>query len=475
MTAEPDPVPQRRLILVTLLLGTGMVAMSSTIVATAVPTIVDDLGGLTLFPWLFSVYQLCMSSTIPIYSKLADRYGRKPLLVIGLSLYLVGTLLAGVAGSMPALIVFRAVQGLGAGAIQPISTTIAADIFPIAQRARVQGYTSSTAALAQIIGPAVGGLIVQFGSWRWMFALTLVLGAVALFLLCRNFRDQAVPRREPIDIRGALLLPVTSSLLLLGVLGGGQYWAWDSVWSIGCFGLGAAAVVGLAFAERGVPHAVLPGWLFRHGGVIACVVVTLGVGATLMGVVSYVPLQLQLGGGVAPLVAGVALAGLSIGWMAGANVTSVVARGIGFRWTSVIGLLVAALGTGGLAVFSQAPHPAVAAASCAIAGIGIGFASTSSMVAAQLSVEWGRRAVTTGAVVLGRSLGNLLGAAVFGAIANATLAVSHVDAATADPATIGEASRNVFIAITVVLVLTLPVAVAVPSLRPDGGPVAPRR
>jgi len=216
---------------------TGLVAIDSTILATAVPSIVADLGGFAAFPWLFSVYLLAQAVTVPVYAKLSDVVGRKPIILIGVGLFLLGSILCGFAWSMPALIVFRAIQGLGAGAVQPMAITIAGDIYTVAERAKTQGYLASVWAVSSVVGPTLGGLFSEFLSWRWIFFVNIPLCLLAGWMLTRFFHEKIERRAHRVDYAGAVLLTLGLTALILAVLEGGQAWEWASIQSIVAFSL----------------------------------------------------------------------------------------------------------------------------------------------------------------------------------------------------------------------------------------------
>lgn len=228
MTAPIGLRSERGAILGSLMLATGLVALDSTVIATAVLTITDNLGGFAQFPWLFSIYLLAQAVTVPIYGKLADTVGRKPVILFGIAIFALGSLLCGVATSMLALIVFRAVQGIGAGAIQPMTMTIAGDLYTLSERARVQGYLASVWAMSSVAGPLLGGLFAEYAGWRWIFLINLPLAALAGWMLVRSFTESAPRRRQRVDYLGAALLTLGAGALILGLLEGGQAWAWSS-------------------------------------------------------------------------------------------------------------------------------------------------------------------------------------------------------------------------------------------------------
>ncbi len=444
------------------MVATGLVAMDSTIIATAVPSIVDDLGSFSSFPWLFSIYLLTSAVTVPVYSKLADTIGRRPVLLFGIAVFLLGSILAGVAWSMPALIVARAVQGIGGGAILPLSITIVGDIYTIQERARVQGYTASVWAIAAVVGPTLGGVFAQLGIWRGIFLVNIPLCIAAVWLLVRNFRETVERRRHKIDYVGAALLTASMTLIMLGVLEGGTGWAWNSPASIGIFAAGGLLLAVFVLVEIRVSEPVLPLSIFRRRIVSSTTVLGFGIGVGLVGLTAFIPTYLEVGTGASPLVAGLALATFTIGWPIAAALAGRFYLRWGFRLTSVGGGVLVLAGTVVLALL--APHPSVAlvAVSCFFIGAGFGFAAVPSLVAAQSSVEWGERGVVTGANMFARSLGQALGVAILGAIANGIIARMGGDPQ--DAHTIVTASVAVFIAVAVVAVGILLSAIWMPRV-----------
>ncbi|HEV7950579.1 MAG TPA: MFS transporter, partial [Glaciihabitans sp.] len=299
---------ERGPILIALMLTTGLVAIDATILATAVPTIVDELGGFSQFPWLFSIYLLAQAVSVPIYAKLSDVVGRKPLILFGIALFLLGSVLCGFAWSMPALIAFRALQGLGAGAVQPMAITIAGDIYTVAERAKTQAYLASVWAISSVVGPTLGGVFSQYVSWRWIFFVSIPLCLIAGWMLLRTFHEKKTTRREKIDYPGAIVLSVALSVIILAVLEGGQAWAWSSPQSIGGFALGAVLIVVFLLVEKRSSNPILPLWVFSRRLLLSTAAISLGVGAIVTGLTSFVPTYLEGSIGVTPIVAGLALA-----------------------------------------------------------------------------------------------------------------------------------------------------------------------
>ncbi len=461
---------ERGPILVALMVTTGLVAIDSTILATAVPTITRDIGGFSQFPWLFSIYLLAQAVSVPVYAKLSDVVGRKPIILIGIGLFLLGSILCGFAWSMPALIAFRVVQGLGAGAVQPMAITIAGDIYTVAERAKTQGYLASVWAISSVVGPTLGGVFSQFLSWRWIFFVNVPLCVVAIVLLVRVFDEKIERRKHSVDYLGAVLLTGALSLLILAVLEGGQAWAWNSVQSIGAFVIGGLLLVAFIFAERRAAEPILPLWVFSRRLLLTTALVSVGVGAILIGLTSYVPTYLEGALGTTPIVAGLTLAVLTIGWPISASLSGRLYLRIGFRTTALIGMSLVVLGAVILAAFTMTPMVAVVAISCFLIGLGLGLVATPSLIAAQSSVEWNERGVVTGTNLFARSIGSAVGVAIFGAVANAIFA-SSASGNTA-PATVDAASASVFLSVVIAAAATVIAAITMPR-TPVPAAVAP--
>lgn len=451
-------------VLIALMLSTGLVAIDATVVATAVPAIVHDIGGFTSFPWLFSAYLLAQAVSVPVYAKLSDTIGRKPIMLIGIGLFLLGSILCGAAWSMPALIAFRVVQGLGAGAVQPMAITIAGDIYTLAERAKVQGYLASVWAVSSVVGPTLGGVFASLGIWRGIFLVNIPLCLVAGWMLVRSFHENIEPVKHRVDYLGSGLLTVSLTLLILGALEGGQAWAWDSGISDAVFAGGALLFVAFILVERRAAEPVLPSWVVSRRLLATTAMVAFGVGAVMLGITSYVPTFLVGALSTSPIVAGLALAALTIGWPISASQSGRLYLRIGFRNTALIGITVTVIGTGVLAVTASVPNVALVAVSCFIVGLGLGLVATPTLIAAQTSVEWNERGVVTGTNLFARSIGSSIGVAVFGAIANAVYAgTPHGDT---DPHTIVAASSAVFLAVMIAAVLTVIAVLGMPATRP---------
>ncbi|WP_395728215.1 MDR family MFS transporter [Nakamurella sp.] len=447
------------------MLATSLVALDSTIVATAVPSIVADLGGFSQFPWLFSVYLLAQAVSVPIYGKLADIVGRKPIMLVGIGLFLLGSIFCAAAWSMTALIVFRALQGLGAGAVQPMSITIAGDIYTLAERAKAQGYLASVWAISAVVGPTLGGVFSEWLTWRWLFIINIPLCLLAGWMLARRFHEKVQRVAHRIDYLGSVTLTVGAALLILGLLEGGQAWAWTSAPSLAVLGGGAVLIAIFLVVQRRAAEPVLPLWVFSRRVLVASAVIATLVGAVLLGLTTYVPTFVQAVLGTGPLVAGFALATLTIGWPISATLSGRLYLRLGFRTTAVIGATLAVLGAVSTIWLSASSVVWQVAASCFVVGLGMGLIASPTLIAAQSSVGWSERGVVTATNLFARSIGSAVGVAAFGALANASLGATAN--AADNPAAVAAASHDVFVATAVLAACMFAAAWVLPGGRPS--------
>lgn len=450
---------ERGPILASLMLSSGLIAIESTILATAVPSIVADIGGFAQFPWLFSIYLLAQAVSVPVYSKLADTFGRKPIMLVGIGLFLIGSIVCGFAWDMTSLIVFRAMQGLGAGAVLPMSITIAGDIYSVRERAKVQGYLASVWAIAAVVGPTLGGIFAEFLTWRWIFFVNIPLCILASWMLIRSLHERFERRQHRIDYAGAIVLTIALTLLILAALQGGQTWAWNSWQSIGAFTVGGVLLIVFVLIERRAAEPILPLRLLSRRLILTTSLISLGIGAALFGLTSYVPTFLEISGGATPIAGGLALAALTLGWPLSASQAGRLYLRVGFRTTALIGMTIALTGGVILVLSSSSPNIMLVALSCFVVGLGFGLCVTPTLIAAQSSVRWNERAVVTGTNMFTRSVGSALGVAIYGAIANAI--IRSIGSAESPDAVHAGASA-VFVAVLISLALTAVAAIAMP-------------
>lgn len=422
------PSGNRTLILGATLLATFLTAMEATVVSTALPTIIGELHGLTLYAWVFSAYLLTSTATVPLYGRLADMLGRKPVFLAGVGLFLLGSALSGLAQSMPQLIAFRAVQGLGAGAVQPIVFTILGDLYSLEERARVQGLFSAIWGASSVAGPALGALITQTIGWRWIFYINLPFGTAAALLLWWTLREPRVERRHALDYAGAGTLTAGVALVLWGLLGGGQQ---GTVNPLG-LALGAALLAAFVAIEVRAPEPVLPLGLFREPFIAVPCLAGLLTGTVQFGIPTYVPLFVQ---GVQLGTAGDAgkvLVPFSGGWTVAAFVSPRLLVRWGFRPVAVLGTALICGGTAALLLYRLETPLWLMVVNLTLVGLGMGFSANALLLAAQHAVGWERRGVVTASVQFARTIGGTLGIGLLGAVLNARLATTLGAAGTAD-------------------------------------------
>jgi EmrB/QacA subfamily drug resistance transporter len=416
--APPAAIRRRPLVLAGIMLGMFMSAVEATIVASAMPTIVAELGGFHLFSWVFAIYLLAQSITIPIYGRLADLHGRKRVLCAGAALFLAGSALCGFAWNMVALIGFRALQGLGAGAIIPVASTIVADIYAPADRARMQGYLGSVWGVAAIIGPALGAFIVQHVSWSLIFWINLPVGVLSIALLALFLREHLVPHEHAIDYGGSALLMVGSGALMLALtqaheLSEAMFW-----------GLIAAAAVVLGVFlhhERVAAEPMLRLDLWRNRVIAVGNIGATTIGAVMMGITAFVPAYVQGAMGRSPLVAGFALTVMSLGWTAASAIAGQVMVRTSYRAAAVMGGLTLLAGNVVLILMEPSSGPVWAGSGAFLIGMGMGFCNTTFLVSIQSSVEWQERGTAISSMLFMRMVGQSLGVAMFGAVFNYVL------------------------------------------------------
>ena len=429
MEAIPGTVPtapvmsgaRRRAVLVAAMVGMFMAAVESTIVATALPSIVADLGGFHLFSWVFAVYLLGQAVTIPIYGRLADLHGRKRVFVAGTLLFLLGSALCGFARNMVTLIAFRALQGLGAGAIMPITTTVVGDIYPGALRARAQGYLSGVWGIAAVSGPLLGAFLVERVTWAAVFWVNLPVGAICLALFAVALREAPHHRRRSIDYLGAVLLMIGSGALMLALI---QWAHLPDAWRVVLPGLATLALVAFAFSERRSAEPMMPPDLWRIPAVAASNIAAFALGGALIGVTAFVPTYVQGVMGRGAVTAGFALTAMSMSWSLTTILMGhmpIVARA-SYRALAVCGGGALVAGSAILILLDPAHGPVWAASGALVIGIGMGLCNTTYIVAAQDSVEFHRRGTATSVNVFLRMVGQSVAAAILGGILNSVLA-----------------------------------------------------
>ncbi len=414
-TRQHVVVPRRRLILTAALIAIFMPAVESSIVATALPTIVGELGGFHLFSWVFAVPLLTMAVTIPLYGRLADLYGRKRVFFIGTAIFLFGTTLCGFARSMEVLVLFRALQGIGSGAIQPIAQTIIGDIYAPAERARIQGASSAVWGFAAIVGPALSAFLVENVHWSVVFWVNLPIGVVSIAMFAL-FLDERVERREHrIDFLGGVLLIIGVGTLMLALVQAVSLTARE----IGLLvAVGGGALVWLFIHEQRTAEPMIPLGLWRRRVLALGNLAGFGAAATYMAVSALLPTYVQGAMGRSPAVAGLVVGAASVSWMFASIAAGQLMVRTSYRLTAAIGGACLIAGAAVLVLLDPVGDALWPTTGSLLIGIGMGFCNTTFLVSIQGTVAWNERGVATGSQMFMRMMGSAVGAALFGAILN---------------------------------------------------------
>lgn len=406
---ETVPMTSRAITTAALLLLMAMSAMEATVVATAMPTVIAELGGVSHYGWVSAAYFLAVTVATPVYGKLADARGRKPVALAGVALFLIGSFVSGLAPNIAVLIAARAVQGLGAGGLQPVTLTIVGDLYTLEERGKVQGFFSGIWAASSIAGPLLGGWIVHALSWRWVFWVNVPIGLVGALVLVRAYHEARAPEGRPgLDVAGAAWLSLGTLALLLGVNG---------TLTVPML---VASVVGLwAFvrAETTARDPMLPIALLRERVIAVTSVSGFILGAAMMASLMLVPLYAQ---GVlqrSPTEAGTSVAPMLLGWPIAAMATSRILSRVGPRPPVLVGsaLIAAALGALALTIDARTRVGTIQAWMF-VYGVGMGLAATATLLAVQTSQPWSRRGVATATNLFARSIGGAIGTGALGAL-----------------------------------------------------------
>ncbi|MBB6452458.1 EmrB/QacA subfamily drug resistance transporter [Salirhabdus euzebyi] len=422
LQAGTPKTTKRTFVLIAIIIGMFMAAIEATIVATAMPSIVSDLGGFKLFSWVFSIYLLMQAVTIPIYGKLADLFGRKPVYVVGIIIFLVGSILCGFATTMPALIAFRFIQGIGAGAVQPIASTIVGDIYTIEERSKIQGYLASVWGISSIVGPALGALFVEYINWSWVYWINIPFGILSLIGIVLFLHEGVEKKKHSIDYIGSSLLFVSISALMLALIQGGVAWGWTSMPSLFLLSMFAIGMTLFILQETRAEEPMMPLGLWKNKIIMVSNLASLTTGMIMIGVISYIPTYVQGVMGYSAIVGGFSLAMMSIGWPISATIAGKVLIRLGYLKTAMIGGVSLLIGPLILITSQPALGPVWVAAGSFFVGVGMGFTTTTFVVSVQSSVEWKVRGVATASNMFMRILGNTVGISLMGGILNTRLA-----------------------------------------------------
>ncbi|MBA9088018.1 EmrB/QacA subfamily drug resistance transporter [Fontibacillus solani] len=409
---------KRSYILTGLLLSTFLAAIEGTVIGPAGPRIVGELGGVELLSWVFTAYLLTMAVATPIFGKISDLYGRKLVFVVGSILFLAGSVLSGLAQSMEQLILFRAIQGIGAGGLTPVTFTIIGDIYSIEERAKVQAWISSVWGISSLVGPLLGGYFVDSLNWRWVFGFNVPFGLLSLFFIMKYFKEDIEKRHVKIDIWGAVTFTVGVTALLFGLATGGGQFAWNSPILIGIMVVAVISLIVFIIVEKNAEEPLVPLKLFRIRDIAYSNLASLVASALLIGLTSYLPLWVQGVLGKNATMSGLVLAPMSISWLLGSVLGSRWIITKGSRYTSLIGMIIIALGAVGMAFMSEGMPIFILLIFNALYGIGFGFSFSVFTVIAQSSVGYDLRGASNALNTFVKSIGQTIGVTVFGTLIN---------------------------------------------------------
>ncbi len=476
-----SPAFRRPLILASVMAATFMIAIEATIVSTAMPQIAGQLGDLHLYSWVFSSFLLTQTATTVVFGKLADLYGRKPVLLVGIAAFLLGTVLCGLAWSMPALIAFRLIQGVGAGAIQPVCLTVVGDLYSVQERGKIQGYLASVWGISSVFGPLAGGLIIQSFSWAWIFWINVPIGLAAAAGFIVFLHENLAEGRQAVDTTGAALFTVAVASLMVALTEVGT--------SSHIFAFAAACVcivstVLFAVQERRVRDPMMDFSLWARRPIATANAATLLSGMAVIGLTTFLPMYVQGVLGQSALVAGFALTMMVLGWPVGATLAARNFSRFGLRATLLFGAALLPVGALAFVFMHPGVPPVMAGLGSAVMGLGMGFLSTSAIVIIQDSVGWAERGAATASNIFSRNLGSTLGATLLGTILNISLehrgtgvAAVHLDqirqlldhtgdaiGAIAIRAALGQSLHLTFWAVFLIAASTLALATLVPPV-----------
>jgi MFS family permease len=420
----------RPLVLAAVMAANFMIAIEATIVSTAMPQIVGQLGGLPLYSWVFAAFLLTQTATTVVFGKLSDLVGRKKVMLVGIAAFLVGSILCGFAWSMPSLIVFRLVQGIGAGAVQPTAMTIVGDLYSPHERGKIQGWLASVWAVSAILGPLAGGLIIQYFSWAWIFWMNLPIGALAAAGFWAFLHEKSVRGRGRIDHLSAGIFTVAIAAIMVDL---------TALSTSGRFEIGLTTLVALVavvlfvLQERRSPEPMISLELWGRRPIAAANGASLLAGMVMIGITTFLPMFVQGVMQQSALIGGFALSAMVLGWPIGATVgVRVGLRRFGVRAMLRVGGVLIPLGAVVFLVLNWESSPIVAGLGSLVIGVGMGLSSSASIILIQEIVDWSERGSVTASYLFARSLGSTFGATVFGAVLNFGLLRSGHSGATSE-------------------------------------------
>lgn len=416
---------RRRIITVGILIGTFLGALEATVVSTAMPTVIASLGGLHIYSWVFSVYLLTSTVTVPIWGRLSDLYGRRAFYIAGIGLFLLGSALSGQSRTMLELIVFRAIQGLGAGALVPLGLTIIGDLYAMVERTRVQTLFSAVWGVASILGPVTGGFLTDQLSWRWVFYINIPFGMAAAVIIGVALVEEGFRRKAAIDYPGAILLAASITLFLVALMEGGSgvlgSRGWSSLPVISMLAGSAGLAVGFVYIESRVPEPIVPLSLFSNAIFRAATVNGLLAGMALFGSISFIPLYVQGVMGGSATQAGSVLTPILLGWVTFAAIGGRLLLRVGYRFTVIAGMILLTTGFFFLARIGPSAGPVYITLDMLATGAGMGLSMLTLLIAVQSAVPRDLLGIATSSTQFFRSIGGIVGVALMGSVLSSRL------------------------------------------------------
>ncbi len=425
----PALTTHRTLVLTSVIAANFMIAIEATIVSTAMPQIAAQLGGLALYSWVFAAFLLTQTATTVVFGKLSDLRGRKVVMLSGIAIFLLGSLLCGFAWSMPSLIAFRLLQGVGAGAVQPTAMTIVGDLYSVHERGKIQGWLASVWALSAVLGPLVGSLIIQRWSWAWIFWMNLPIGVAASAGFWFTLHEKTSEARGTIDhlSAGVFTIAIAAIMAFMTAFSTAD---WAEIVLIGAIAI--AAVAGFVIQERRSPEPMISLDLWGRRPIAAVNASSLFAGMVMIGLTTFLPVFVQGVMGRPPLTAGFALSAMVMGWPLGATLSARLWKRFGLRNILRAGAALVPLGALAFVFLRADTPPIVAGIGSAVVGFGMGLSSSASIVLIQEIVDWSERGSVTAAYLFARTLGSTFGATVFGSVMNFGLLHAGLVAVTSD-------------------------------------------
>jgi EmrB/QacA subfamily drug resistance transporter len=467
--------PQRVQVTAALMVAIFVAAMDTSVVSTAVPTIAGELGHFSLYPWLISGYLLTSTTTVPLWGRLADIHGRRRVLLAGLVSFVAASLLCAAAPDMAWLVGFRTLQGIGAGCLVPVALTVVGDLFPIEQRARLQGVFSSVWAVAALAGPIVGAVFVSTIGWRWIFWVNLPIGLIAAALLWNHRDAPPAAGRQRLDYAGAVTLTAGIGLLLFG-LGGGASGGPAPAWPL--VGLGVVGLAGFAITQRRAAHPTIPLSLLRDPVIGPATAASFLAGILLFALNAFLPLDVQGVMQGSSFLAGAAVSASSLGWTGAALFSGRLMLRFGYQRLVVSGALSMIAGSAGLLLHPSGVAIAWVAGCAFVVGLGMGQLQTPLLIVVQSSVDWGSRGIATALNQFSRTIGGAVGVSLLGlllsqrargaaiahgvdprSVANPLSGAGHLDAVTAP--LVADALQAVYWVLLAVSLATLAIGLAI--------------